>query len=294
MTNNITRISENTFLVKGSPSTIIHYNNRDRECIIIDPGYQKKRIKSIQKQLDNKCENTRVILTHYHADHTQAVLWMNIEEVIAPVKDAGIMQTPRVIHHLTYGYPFTNKDDIVMIKPESIKPTITIDPPLKENKIEYIELTGHTIGQIGVIIDSNIFYTADAFFGEKILEVYKIPYHQLLMIATETLEKIMDEAQEYIIVPSHGPIVKGTASIELIEKNIKRNKEIIDNIINSLHQPRGINEIAMILHKKYRLTPSLFSLLLAENTVRGIITDLKNKGIIKPIITEKGVLWKIG
>jgi glyoxylase-like metal-dependent hydrolase (beta-lactamase superfamily II) len=250
-------ISDRVLFVRGSPNTLI-YKDSSGECYVIDPGYRKRRAKGINKLLEN-CERVNIVLTHYHSDHTRAIEWVRHENVLASSIDSCIMSCPQNLNQLTYGYPFSEKSEEVLINPVAL----TVDKVFSEGdigrKMKALPLPGHTMGHTGIVIGSEILYAGDSFFGERVLEKYKIPYHQNLVLATETLQLLEKRIESYkLIIPGHGTPLKPSEAKSIIEKNIRRNKEVIDFVLNKLSDnPVTPEELTVYLEKSYNVEKNI-------------------------------------
>ena len=83
----------------------------------------------MEKWVRQNCIYIKIILTHYHADHTLGTKKLDANEIVSSEKDYSMLIEPRYIHHLTYRYPFEINNEYVMIKPFPFKPTGTVESP---------------------------------------------------------------------------------------------------------------------------------------------------------------------
>jgi glyoxylase-like metal-dependent hydrolase (beta-lactamase superfamily II) len=286
------RISDRVLLVRGSPNTLI-YKDDGGECYVIDPGYSKKRAKGINKLLE-KCGRIEIILTHYHSDHSRAVEWVRHDSVSASSIDSCIMRSPQNLNQLTYGYPFSRESEDVLIKPVPISIDKVFSEGVLGEGIEALPLPGHTMGHMGIVIESTILYAGDSFFGERVLEKYKIPYHQNLIRATETLGFLKERTQSFkLVIPGHGVPLQPHKAKNIIEMNIRRNEEITNLVLKELsNKATSLEELTTSLERLFRVEKSIPTRLLNEVTVKGILSGLREEGRIEPIIMDGKVVWK--
>ncbi|MGC9048271.1 MAG: hypothetical protein ACP5I6_06415 [Caldisphaera sp.] len=84
-------------------------------------------------------------------------------------------------------------------------------------------MPGHISGQTGLITPDGVLYAGDSIFGDKVLSKYGIPYHQLPCKSIESLNELLKLSSNVdFIIPSHGPILKSSNAVQLIEGNIKK------------------------------------------------------------------------
>ncbi|AFZ70357.1 Zn-dependent hydrolase, glyoxylase [Caldisphaera lagunensis DSM 15908] len=289
-------IKGNTFLYKGSPATLF-YKDEENNVYIIDPGQGSKRPKELKSML-NKLNPKKSIafITHYHSDHI-AVLGegFSVNEIVVSEIDAPAVRDPSLRALLTFGYMLNHEDNILPFKAKAINPTKLIGKDQNTyGPLQLIPLPGHTQGQLGVITPDGVLYAADSLFGDKVLTKYGIPYHQYPCKSVESLNLILNMLSKVdIIVPSHGPIVNSSEASQLIESNIKKITEIEEEIKKLLVEPMCLSSITQKLTSIYKSEePSIGAYLLAENTIRGYISCLRQQGLIEAI-NDNNIKWKI-
>ncbi len=289
-------IKGNTFLYKGSPATLF-YKDEESNVYIIDPGQGSKRVKELKSMLNKlNPKKTIALITHYHSDHI-AVLGegFSVDEIAVSETDAPAVRDPSLRALLTFGYLLNYEDDILPFKAKAINPTILINTNQTNfGPLQLIQLPGHTQGQLGIITPDGVLYTADSLFGDKVLSKYGIPYHQYPCKSVESLKLILNLLPKVeVIVPSHGPVVKSSEASQLIESNIKKITEIEEEIEELLKEPMCLSSITQKLTSIYKSEePSIGVYLLAENTIRGYISCLRQQGIIEAI-NDNNIKWKI-
>ncbi len=273
------KLTEDTYFLPGSPSTL--FVKGEDGYWVIDPGYPLDRAKEVK----NGAKNIEgIILTHFHSDHVYAAKGLEAKRH-ASIVDIGPILNARMRLSMTLGGCCAQK--LLWLKAEDVPVEEAISPPCKLGPGEVIPLPGHTFGQVGYLTDTGVLYTADAIFGEKLLESVKIPYHLDYSSALETLYRLRDGATEFAyIVPGHGPVVKKNRALSLIEGNIDVLEELpkmVKDVLNS--GPMTVESIAARIIGNGETS----SILLGSVTVRSVLYHLYERGEVE----TTGAGWKL-
>ncbi|MCE4624407.1 MAG: MBL fold metallo-hydrolase [Desulfurococcales archaeon] len=288
------KISGSTYLVKGSPSSIVYVD--DEAVYIVDPGHGGGKVKSLNKTIKDLRGDRRVIavVTHYHSDHLEAIARKPAlyDEVIASAQDASGVEDPTLRITATFGYPLPPDTPFLPFRAPPVRVSRVIRPGDSIGPLKTIHLPGHTPGQIGVLTPDGVLYAADAVFGSKVLERYQLPYHLNPCKALETLESLKEVEWE-ALVPGHGPIMKREEAITTIEANIQAIRRLLDSVVETL-KTRGrlrAAEVTRLLVDPERAGgPGMYMLL--EQTVRGVLACLTKDGRVRPSLDGEGLTWE--
>ncbi len=289
----IERLGDKTYLLRGSPATIIY--NDDDELYIIDPGHGKKRIKQLRKVIrEFNPDKINIVITHYHSDHySSAISGLPFTRIVATKLDAPMIEYPEYRLVATFGYPFSGEDNLLLYRAEPLSVDVKIEPNSTLGPLQLIHLPGHTPGHISVLTPDSILYVADALFGEKVLETYGIPYHYKPCIAKRTLSELVERKEEAeTIVLGHGPRVDSLGLEKLVNINIKAIESVEKDIYEFLSSnPSSIQEISRYILERRSLSLSPSLVLLVESTVRGYIVCLRE--YLEPIVDRGVVRWRV-
>jgi glyoxylase-like metal-dependent hydrolase (beta-lactamase superfamily II) len=274
---NLVNLSGNTYLMRGSPVTIVY---SDRETVyVIDPGHGSKRSKQLRQALsDLGAGSVTAVITHYHSDHLSITGKMNPTRTISSRQDRLCIEDPRLRILVTFGYPIPPGHPSLPFDAPGVKVTETVEPGESiDGVLETIPLPGHTPGQIGVATPDGVLYLADSAFGLRVLENYYIPYHLDYDTALKTLYKIRDEyASEYkTIVFGHGPLVSKQEALRIIEENISHHEKIRNEILETA-PGHSIEETVIEVLRKAGKKPTLQLVLLASGSARSVIASEYN------------------
>ncbi len=291
------KIRGNTYILRGSPSTILYMSSEN--VYLIDPGHGSKRAKQIARALMEINKPVKIIVTHYHSDHLATIpkIIERIEgdiQVVAPSRDIPGIEDPSYRIAMTFGYPLELWSSLLIFDAPGVK----VDEPLKEGssigEIETIHLPGHTPGQIAVLTPDDVLYVADSVFGDRVLSNYLLPYHRDPCAAMESLKKLYSIIEETtVMVPGHGPVVMGEDAIQLISKNENIIAGFIDEIIELTVKGASFTNLLNNIIKNRNGSagsPSLYMLL--EQSLRGALTCLGGHGMIEATIENGQLMWK--
>ena len=271
---NLIHLSGNTYLLRGSPVTIVY--SYKETVYIIDPGHGSKRSKQLRQALsDLGAERVVAIITHYHSDHLSITGKINPSKVVSSRQDRLCIEDPRLRILVTFGYPIPPGHPSLPFDAPGVKVTSTVEPGEEiEGILETIPLPGHTPGQIGIATPDSVLYLADSAFGTRVLENYYIPYHLDYDTALRTLYKIRDEyAGEYSrVVFGHGPLVSREEALGIIEENISHHEKVKEEILETA-PGRSVEETVIEVLKKAGKTPTLQLVLLASGSARSLIAS---------------------
>jgi glyoxylase-like metal-dependent hydrolase (beta-lactamase superfamily II) len=265
----IIKLTKNVSVITGSPNTLI-YDNR----IVIDQGNKNSTLNiSAEVQL----------ATHGHADHIAGLLDRNAKIRYLPLEDYWSI-TLMSRRAMTYGC--SSKDSSIFTFDYVKENLENIDLSIRIPEVETVKLPGHTPGHTGYIID-NILYAGDAFFGDKVLENFSVPFYTDFWTSLETLEKLKDlvKGVDNIII-SHGPIYNKNKMISLLEYNIFYSKKIINKILDFISSDElTVEEI--VLKLKPNATPA--NILLNSMVVKSILFGLEN---VEYRVSSKGLVFR--
>ncbi|MEB3756680.1 MAG: MBL fold metallo-hydrolase [Desulfurococcales archaeon] len=268
---NLIHLSGNTYLLRGSPVTIVY---RDGDiAYIIDPGHGSKRARQLKQALnDLNISKFIVLITHYHSDHLGITGKLNPDEVIASEQDSLFVKNPELRILVTFGYPIPPGHPSLPFDAPGVEVTKQLNPGSRIGPMETIHLPGHTPGQVGVVTPDNVLYLADSAFGLRVLENYYIPYHLDYPKAIGTLYKIRDEIARdmHRIVFGHGPLVNKPEAMSIIDENIKHHEEIMKKTIENA-PGYSVEELVTKILLETGKKPTLQLVLLASGSIKSII-----------------------
>ncbi len=185
-------LSTNCYLVKTG----------EGRGVVIDPADEGEKI--LEKAADMGIEIKKILLTHGHFDHTGAVNIIKANtkaEVYIHEKDECMLSDgDKALAYFCPEIPFEHKTADVLVKDND-----TITDGDVTFKVMYTP--GHSAGSVCYVIESieetNIMFAGDTIFRDSIGRCDG--YSGDFIVQKETLEKLKNLTEDYIIYSGHGP-----------------------------------------------------------------------------------------
>jgi hydroxyacylglutathione hydrolase len=182
-------------LLDGEIPVNCYIVERDRQCYIIDPGYQKEKI---QKYIsDNELNVRGILLTHAHIDHIEALDCFSVPIYLHEL-EYNILMDNYCNGFDYFGKPTPYDLNELNIQLINSKTTFTLD-----NEFIYVIHTpGHTVGSVCYKFGHDI-YTGDTLF-EASVGKWDRPTGNLPQLKETILNLINNQPDYMIIHPGHG------------------------------------------------------------------------------------------
>ncbi len=291
------RLGETTYLLPGSPATLLRFVEETGRVSVVDPGAEPKRAQAIEKAVEELgAKPGPILLTHGHSDHVVAAKHLGWRPVYAPRYCIAFVESFWARRLLAYGGRVSTRH--IVYEPAEVHVDYWVADGNPVPGFRAVALPGHTPGHTGYIVEEEkIVYVGDAVFGEKVLERFGIPFaYDLKEYARTIQEKLLPLADEgYKIVPSHGPVVEGGRARRLLEANLNRVQEVKEQLLNILkEQPLTLDQLT------YRLTVELAAaepgpreLLLNRVPVLSMLAWLEEEDKVVASVSEQGLVWRV-
>jgi len=252
--------------------------------IIFDAPINKDKAKKVKKIIEeNEIKPKFLTLSHHHADHTGGASYLkeyfNLT-VLTSESEKLFIENPMIEPiYLAQGANPPKEFLTKWVKSEPVKVDEVVQQGEQEiggRRIEFLDLSGHSIGMMGVKVDDVIF-SADCFFSDEILKKYIVPYFHDKDKFIEKLNYI--KAFEFLyILPSHGALYSRNEANSILEENIKVVNNVEKQILTIIETPKNVEEILTSLNLP--LTDFVVSYLI-KSSAQSILFSLLNKGDIK-------------
>ena len=284
----VRRVDKGTYLFLGSPASLLHIDGDT--AYIVDPGMDPERASEMVSFISSKeVERVEVILTHAHPDH---------------VGTAGMFGGNVHIHRLEYSVALSSvlrecmvygaraPRGLISIRCEDISPTDTYEWGGVLGPFRLIPLPGHSPGHTGLKLETGVFYAGDAIFGDRLLDRVGVPFCPDYSSTIESMERVEEEVRSGdVLILSHGPVVKGDKALLLIESNRSRLKAVKATILEALEKPRSVPELTYMVTRRFAGDITAELLVHNEVTVKGVLSELMDEGLVEPRVGENGLLW---
>lgn len=269
----------------------------DGRAVLIDSGLNdtpaRKALRFVRDELGT--EVSAIINTHGHADHFGGNAWLvkrTGAKVFAPNLDEMTLRHPLMQPIMLYG----GADSADALRTSFLVAEASpVDGIVEVGKgtyggieIEAIGLPGHSMNQLGYLIDG-VFFCADVVFPGATLQKYPIPYLYGLTEHLESLRRAKDVECDYV-VPGHGPVLESIDA--LVQTNLDAINRVIETIIEVIDRPMMADEICLELFQRMNLTmPDPQAYYLLRPTVQAYLAHLERIGEIQIGMENSSVVW---
>jgi glyoxylase-like metal-dependent hydrolase (beta-lactamase superfamily II) len=270
----------------------------DGRVILIDTGLNdttaRKVLRVVRDELGS--DVAAILTTHGHADHFGAnafVVKRTAAKVYAPDLDEIVLRFPLMQSILLYGGadPVDSlRTKFLLAEPGPVDRVVNAGPiEVEDAAIEAISLKGHSINQLGYLIDG-VFFCADVVFPQAALEKYPIPYLYGLTEHLESMERAL-EVECDVVVPGHGPIEAA------MPDPVARNRLVINRVLSAipdlLREPLTADALAESLFTALDVPVNDASgYFLLRPTVSAYLSHLARTGTIFSFVGGKSIVWQ--
>lgn len=291
------QLTDNVWVFPGGTNIGIVRMNEHR-VVPFDTGLNdslaRKVLRFVRDELDS--EVAAILTTHGHADHFGAnafVVKRTGAAVYAPEIDEVILRHPLMQPVFLYGGadPLTSLRNRFLLA-EAGPVDHVIKPGMKTIggiDIEVISLPGHSMNQVGYLVDG-VFFCADVVFPDAAIEKYRIPYLFGLTAHLASLDVAREVACERV-VPGHGPI---EGSIErLVDVNRAAISRTIGAVLDATASPQTGDQITACVFRTLDVpidSPQAYYLL--RPTIAAYLSHLDRVGEIETMVERGEVLFR--
>ncbi|HEU0164345.1 MAG TPA: MBL fold metallo-hydrolase, partial [Thermomicrobiales bacterium] len=270
----------------------------ERRVILIDTGLNdttaRKVLRVVRDELGS--DVAAILTTHGHADHFGAnafVIKRTTARVYAPDLDEIVLRFPLMQSILLYG----GADPVDSLRTKFLLAEAgPVDQVVKAGtidvegvEIEAVSLKGHSINQLGYLIDG-VFFCADVVFPQAALEKYPIPYLYGLTEHLDSMERALD-IECTVVVPGHGPVEAR------MSEPVARNRVVISRVLEAipelLREPLTADALADSLFTALDVPVNDASgYFLLRPTVSAYLSHLARTGVISSFVAGKSIVWQ--
>ena len=254
----LTKISNNIFFIERR--TNIGVIKTEEGCILIDSGIDEEEGKKIIKEIEQDGLFIKAIInTHSHADHCGGNKYIQEKtncQIFASKIESCFINYP-ILEPTGF---FSGANPINELKTKFVLTEESkVDQEVSEGKItickkelEIIPLKGHSINQIGVLVD-DVFFCGDCFFSKEVLEKYKLPFFTNITETKKTLNFLLESNYIYY-VPSHSTPTENAK--ETIQFNLNYITKCEETILALIKNPITSEDLFKQFCKKENITIS--------------------------------------
>lgn len=247
--------------------------------ILIDTGINKETGRQLRKLLDEqKIRVEKVYNTHGHIDHIGANIYFYNKgcKIHIPEKEDVFLRYPEMV-----GF-FMDYPDLKPIKP--IKEIST------EIDIPHVPLPGHSLNQVGYIVE-DVFFCGDAIVSESFIEKHRILYHTDISAQKHTLKKLLEIKAEYWI-PSHSEDILGNPR-PLIKKNLTNIIDTEETILDLCDGKTSEELLKQLIEYKGIQILQKIEFFVYRKLLQNYLSSMYKEGKITYDYSHGTVVWKV-
>lgn len=284
------KLGDKTYCIK-SPVNVGVYKLDEENVCIIDTGNSKDFGKIIDKILTENHWNLKYIInTHSHADHIGGNQYLQNKyncRIFSSKIESYFIKEPLLEPAMLYSAnPPTEMLSHFLKADESFCEEIE---NFKIEGLNFINLSGHSLGQIGVITSDGVCFCGDSYTSKKILNKYAIQYVYDINVYLQTLEMLKTTDYKYY-VPSHGEIEKSCKNT--ININIENIVNIENTIMNIICDEVSYNDFLSKIFEIYHIKLNITQYHLISATLKSFLTKLESDKKIKFIYKDNELIIK--
>jgi glyoxylase-like metal-dependent hydrolase (beta-lactamase superfamily II) len=297
-----------------------------KQCVLIDTGATEEEGKAIVEYMKSKGLTLDcIMITHAHADNlagahyiknkTKARLYASKDEalvienpkkstyasIISELKEVDIPEQAlnrdgkideKIIHFIP-----TKKKIMqhIVLKHEKclvddyLVPDKPFMMPSTKHKLEIVNLSGHSTGQVGIVTPDKVFFIGDSLYSAEELAENPIPYSADLTKTKKTLDYLL-KSKYTLFVPTHGKPLEFTITAE-VYNNQRQIKMLEETIIMHLSMPKTTDELVALVLASFEIEENIPNFYMISSTISAYLEDLKKAKKLKAIHEKGKTRW---
>jgi len=282
---NIEQIIGNSYMFNHKQTIGIYLNHTAKSMVFIDSGVNEKEAQKIHQYIKKIGYNVNaIIVTHGHMSQYGGILYM--KNHYKHVKVYATAWTVQFIENLLLEPCFIGSIPKHSLKyeqeREKFKHIVTDILPYYDHKLlidnqilEIVTLPGHFPGMIGIITPDEVFYVADAIFGNKTLRKQTLLYFTDIKAAQHSLHKLIENSKAAYVL-THGG--KYDNIYPLVEQHMKLIQETIHFIVATVReQALTLEKMTQKMMNKYQMQEDPKHLTLTQFITKAYLIYLEDE-----------------
>lgn len=152
-----------------------------------------------------------------------------------------------------------------------------------------IDLSGHVMGQCGIVSPDKVFFIADALYTFDELSEKPIPHLESVEQFQKSLDLLLETPYSHF-VPSHGAPMEFSISNEVLFHQ-RQLDMIAEAIVLHLQMPHTKEELVALLFATFCIEETIPNFYMMSATIMSFLNTLKRKGVITIIHEDGKTRW---
>lgn len=288
-------VTENVGYIPGPVN--VGVVRRCGKAVVIDTGLDRDSGHGIKRVLEEQgLKPTAIINTHSHADHfggNDYLVRNTGATVYAPSVESGIIQNPILepVYLFHGAAPIKNlRNKFVLAKPSPVHHILEPGSVTIEGvDVEVVPLQGHSLNQVGVLVE-DVLFCADTVFSGRVIDKYRVPVVQDVGSHLATLERL-GETCHSLYVPSHTKPVDDITP--LVGRNLETMRTIIADLLALLGEEKTSEELQSMLCTLNGLDLDVVQqYYLIHTTVMAYLSHLHESKMVEILLRGNSLRWK--
>jgi len=289
-------LRRNVFCISGFVNIGVIANDRG-DAILVDAGLDERVARRVKIVLDeNQFKLKGIVITHAHADHYGGACYLSENSgarIYSSKAEKGVLENPILEALCLFGgaYPPTELRRKSFNAPK-VAVYGTVSPGEAEIEgfpLEVVDLSGHTIGQIGIAVEK-VLFCADSLANPSQIKKQGILKNANIEQALQTLKRLKDR-NDLVFIPSHGDVCNN------IRPLVAENRALINSTLSAVlrltHEPMRVEDlIARICTDKFVTIKSLAQYYVLHLSVLAYLGCLLDRSQISVVFRDNKQLFQ--
>lgn len=158
---------------------------------------------------------------------------------------------------------------------------------------EFFNLPGHSINQMGVRVNGDVLFAADAYFGTTVIEKHVVPFLVDYEQTLESAKRVLTITAK-MVVPGHGtPTENPEADVHFL---MTRHQEVCTQVLNQIRtdsQGFGIDALLSFLSVRYEVPINTIpSYALFRTSLSAYLTYLIEQEEIEAVVVSGNLVFR--
>ncbi|MCG0275196.1 MAG: MBL fold metallo-hydrolase [Thermosediminibacteraceae bacterium] len=242
----LNRVNTNVYYIDGGVNLgLVVGENGD--ALLLDAGIDESVARKARRLIEESGFRLKgIIITHAHADHCGGAPYLvkaTGAKVFSSAFEKTVLEFPiwEPLYLFSGAYPPAPLRNKFLLAP-GVKVDGVMEPgkgSIEGIDVEFLDISGHTLGQIGIEVEG-VLFCADSVIAQEYIKKHGVPLHAHIKKALDTLN-FLEKRSAALFIPSHGVPVDDIKPV--VDANRQRIMETLEYVTDILKEPRTAEEI---------------------------------------------------